>query len=89
MRKTFPDAQKLSGRQCRRADGVFLPLSLLLLLLWKKIIQAIALTSTGVVKERVLVSSLVFSMLSKAWLEGRFRAISSTKKANESLCVLV
>ena len=25
-RKNFPDAQKLSGRQCRRADGVFLPL---------------------------------------------------------------
>jgi len=26
-RKNFPDAQKLSGRQCRRADGVFLPLA--------------------------------------------------------------
>ena len=25
-RKNFPDAQKLSGRQCRCADGVFLPL---------------------------------------------------------------
>ena len=24
--KNFPDAQKLSGRQCRHADGVFLPL---------------------------------------------------------------
>ena len=24
--KNFQDAQKLSGRQCRRADGVFLPL---------------------------------------------------------------
>ena len=27
MRKNFPDTQKLSGRQCRRADGVFLPLA--------------------------------------------------------------
>ena len=25
-RKNFPDAQKLSGRQCRHADGIFLPL---------------------------------------------------------------
>ena len=43
MRKNFPDAQKLSGRQCRRADGVFLPLGIFSVVLTPTDLHMIAL----------------------------------------------